>query len=180
MAADFAKTLKLLLDFFTRNGFDYALIGGFALNAYGRARQTDDIDFLLRDQDSGKTIDFLESIGYQTLNRTEAFSNHHHPLSGFSRVDFLYVNGDTADTIFREVREFPVLTDLRVRVVKPEHLIALKLFSMTANPERSALDREDLVHLLRQEGLDREEIRKYFLKYSTLDLLKELEGKSGD
>jgi hypothetical protein len=28
--------------------------------------------------------------------------------------------------------------------------------------------------------LDREEIRKYFLKYSTLDLLHELEGKSGD
>jgi hypothetical protein len=180
MAADFAKTLKLLLDFLTRNGFDYALIGGFALNAYGRARQTDDIDFLLRDRDSGKTVNFLESIGYQTLNRTEAFSNHEHPLSGFSRVDFLYVNGDTADTIFREVREFPVLTNLRVRVVKPEHLIALKLFSMTANPERSALDREDLAHLLRQEGLDREEIRKYFLKYSTLDLLKELEGKSGD
>jgi hypothetical protein len=180
MAVDFAKTLEMLLYFFTRNGLDYALIGGFALNAYGRARQTDDIDFLLRDRDSGKTIDFLESIGYQTLNRTEAFSNHQHPLSGFSRIDFLYVNGDTADTIFREVREFPILTDLRVRVVKPEHLIALKLFSISSNPERTALDREDLIHLVRQEGLDREEIRKYFLKYSTLDLLKELEGKTDD
>jgi hypothetical protein len=176
MAADFAKTLEMLLHFFTRNGLDYALIGGFALNAYGRARQTDDIDFLLRDRDSGKTIDFLESIGYQTLNRTD----HEHPLSGFSRVDFLYVNGDTADTVFREVREFPVLTDLRIRVVKPEHLIALKLFSMSSNPDRTALDREDLIHLLKQEGLDREEIRKYFLKYATLELLHELEGKSGD
>jgi hypothetical protein len=87
---------------------------------------------------------------------------------------------DFAKTIFREVREFPVLTDLRVRVAKPEHLIALKLFSMAANPERSALDREDLVHLLRQEGLDREEIRGFFLKYSSLDLLNELEGRSSD
>ena len=180
MVTDFAKTLEMLLNFFARNGLDYALIGGFALNAYGRARQTDDIDFLLRNRDSGRTIDFLESIGYHTLNRTEAFSNHEHPLFGFSRVDFLYVNGDTADTVFREAREFPVLTDLRVRVVKPEHLIALKLFSMTANPERSGLDREDLVHLLGREGLDRKEIRSYFLKYSSLDLLNELEGKSSD
>jgi len=122
----------------------------------------------------------LESIGYQTLLQTDAFSNHQHPMPGFSRIDFMYVNGDTANTIFHEVRNFPVLTSFQVRVVKPEHLIALKLFSIASNPERTALDREDLVHLLRQEGLDREEIRKYFLKYSTLDLLKELEGNSGD
>jgi hypothetical protein len=180
MAVDFEKTLEMLLSFFTRNGLDYALIGGFALNAYGRTRQTDDIDFLLRNRDAQKTIDFLESIGYQTLNRTEAFSNHEHPLAGFSRLDFLYVNGSTADTLFLEVREFPALTNLQVRVVKPEHLIALKLFSMTANPDRAALDREDLIHLLRQEGLDRGEIRKYFQKYATLDLLQELEGKTSD
>ena len=180
MAADFAKTLELLLNFFTRNGFDYALIGGFALNAYGLARNTNDIDFILRNRDAPRMVGFLESIGYQTISRTDTFSNHEHALPGFSRIDFMYVNGDTADTIFREAREFPVLAGLQVRVVKPEHLIALKLFSMASNPDRTALDREDLIHLLKHQGLDREEIRKYFLKYSTLDFLHELEGKSGD
>jgi hypothetical protein len=180
MATDFAKTLELLLNFFTRNGLDYALIGGFALNAYGLARNTNDIDFILRNRDAQRSVGFLESIGYHTLLRTDAFSNHEHPMPGFSRIDFMYVNGDTADTIFREARNFSVLTGFQVRVVKPEHLIALKLFSLASNPERTALDREDLIHLLRQEGLDREEIRKYFVKYSTLDLLKELEGNSGD
>ena len=89
------------------------------------------------------------------------------------------MNGATADSLFREVREFPVLGNMPVRVVKPEHLIALKLFSMTSNPERSALDREDLVHLLRQKNLNREEVEKYLLKYSMADLLPYLEGKNG-
>jgi hypothetical protein len=175
MAADFAKTLKMLLDYYSSRGLDYALIGGFALQAYGLSRNTDDIDFVLRSRDASGTIKFLESIGYQTLNRTEAFSNHEHPLSGFSRVDFLYVNGETADALFSNVREFPVFGNSKVRVVKPEHLIALKLFSMAANPERRALDQEDLVHLLHQEGLDRDEIRRYFQKYSTLEELEALE-----
>jgi hypothetical protein len=180
MATDFAKTLGMLLKFFNQNEMDHALIGGFALNAYGLSRNTDDIDFVLRDQDANKTIRFLESLGYQTLNRSDAFSNHEHSLGGFSRIDFLYVNGYTADTLFREAREFPVLTSLKVPVVKPEHLIALKLFSMASNPERTALDREDLVHLLHREGLNREEIRKYFQQYSTLDALSELDGKPDD
>ena len=88
MISDFSKTLRLLLDFFLQQGIDYALIGGFALNAYGRTRQTDDIDFLLRDRDAGKTIAFLESLGYRTLNRSAAFSNHEHLLAGFARETF--------------------------------------------------------------------------------------------
>ena len=106
MAADFAKTLELLLNFFTRNGFDYALIGGFALNAYGLARNTNHIDFILRSLDAREGGRFFGVYRFQTISRTEAFSNHEHTLPGFSRIDFMYVNGDTADTIFREAREF--------------------------------------------------------------------------
>lgn len=180
MAPDFAKTLRILLEYFCQNEVDYALIGGFALNVYGLSRNTDDIDFVLRSRDASGTIRFLEVLGYQTLNRTEAFSNHEHPLSGFSRVDFLYVNGETADALFSSVREFPVFGNFRVRVVKPEHLIALKLFSLSANPERRALDQEDLIHLLHQDGLDRVEIRRYFQKYSSLEEFEALSGPDHD
>jgi hypothetical protein len=180
MAMDYAKTLELVLDFFRAKGFDYALIGGFALNVYGLARNTDDIDFLLRNQDGPETVSFLESLGYQTLSRTEAFSNHEHSLKGFSRIDFLYVTGDTADTMFRETREVPLSSWGNVRIVKPEHLIALKLFSSVSNPERAALDKEDIAHLLRLKELDHNEIRKYFKKYSNLKLLEEFEGRSDD
>ena len=91
----------------------------------------------------------------------------------------MYINGDTADTLFARVREFPVLGHYRVRVVKPEHLIALKLFSMTSNLDREALDREDLVHLLQQKNLNREEVERYLRKYSMTDFLPYLEGKNG-
>ena len=180
MAMDYGKTLELVLEFFRAKGFDYALIGGFALNAYGLTRNTDDIDFLLRNQDGPETVSFLESLGYQTLSRTEAFSNHEHSLKGFARVDFLYVNGHTADTIFRETREVYLLAGRKVRIVKPEHLIALKLFSSVSNPERASLDREDIAHLLHLKDLDRNEIQNYFKKYSDLKVLRELEGQSND
>jgi hypothetical protein len=180
MPPDFAKTLKILLDFFSQNGLDYALIGGFALNAYGLSRNTDDIDFLLRRRDASPIISFLESIGYHTLNRTEAFSNHEHPLPGFSRVDFLYVDGETADTMFRETKEFPVLSNFQVRVVKPEHLIALKLFSTSSNPQRAALDRADLDHLLHLKDLNREEVAGYLKKYPGTAGSPETEGPPHD
>jgi hypothetical protein len=92
----------------------------------------------------------------------------------------LYINGDTADTLFARVREFPVLGHYRVRVVKPEHLVALKLYSMASNPERKALDRDDLIHLLKQEGLDREEVKGYFRKYSHLEEFNELIEPTND
>ncbi len=34
--------------FFERAGIDYALVGAFALKAYGYSRATEDVDFLVR------------------------------------------------------------------------------------------------------------------------------------
>ncbi len=40
----FKKTFQLLIDFFERERIDYALIGAFALKAYGYTRATQDVD----------------------------------------------------------------------------------------------------------------------------------------
>ena len=70
---DFTKTFNLLLDFFIKERMEFALVGGFALNVYGMTRTTNDIDILLEETSSTKVIPFLESLGYQTLYRSEAF-----------------------------------------------------------------------------------------------------------
>jgi hypothetical protein len=170
---DFTKTFKLILDFFLKEGMEFALAGGFALNVYGMTRTTNDIDILLEENSSSKVIPFLESLGYQTLYKSVAFSNHEHPL-GLARIDFIYVSGETAQKMFSESRQFPLFSSQMVKVVKPEHLIALKLFSIANNPDRAGLDTEDIRHLLGQPDLDFEEVSGYFKKFSSLKVLEEL------
>ena len=63
----FKKTFQLLIDFFERERIDYALIGAFALKAYGYTRATQDVDFIARQKDQKKIIANLEFLGFETL-----------------------------------------------------------------------------------------------------------------
>jgi hypothetical protein len=45
---NFKKIFQLLIDFFEQEKIDYALIGAFALKAYGYVRATQDVDFIVR------------------------------------------------------------------------------------------------------------------------------------
>jgi len=150
------------------------LIGAFALKAYGYLRATQDVDFLVRADDQEKIIRYLEALGYETLYRSRGFSNHVHALRALARIDFVYVEGETAETIFSEIRPLLVLEGLSVPVVKAEHLIALKVFAMKNDPERTFREMADLQQLLRLPGLDHKEIRGYFERYGQLDRYHEL------
>ena len=52
----FGDVFRLLIDFFEKARVDYALIGAFALKAYGYVRATQDVDFLVRYEDQDKII----------------------------------------------------------------------------------------------------------------------------
>jgi hypothetical protein len=58
----FKKIFQLLIEFFERERIDYALIGAFALKAYGYVRATQDVDFIARQKDQKKIIANLESL----------------------------------------------------------------------------------------------------------------------
>ncbi len=174
---NFENVLKFLQKFFDKEGMDYALIGGLALSAYGISRTTIDVDMLTHLDNRDRIVRFLESLGYETLARSEAFSNHEHPISDMGRIDLLYVSGDTAKTVLKEAREHPIFIDQKIKVVKPEHLVALKLFSKSANPARHNQETEDIRNLLALEQIDLEEVKGYFLKFASLEEFdKVLEG----
>jgi hypothetical protein len=59
--------LRNLLEFFERQEIDHALIGAFALKAYGYLRATRDVDFLVHTKDQEKIVLNLESLGYETV-----------------------------------------------------------------------------------------------------------------
>jgi len=170
----FRKTVQLLVSFFEKERIDYALIGAFALQAYGYVRATGDLDFIVRREDQEKVVSFLQSLGYHTLQRSAGFSNHVHPLEGLGRVDFVYGSGETADAIFSAVRRTPLLGRQELPVAKPEHLIALKVFAMKNDPSRLFREMADLEYLVRVDGVDREEVRKIFRQYGMEDRYEQL------
>jgi hypothetical protein len=170
--------IEHLLQFFQQEGIDYALIGAFALKAYGYPRATQDVDFLLRIEDQQKTIGHLESLGYETLYRSRGFSHHLHPLSRLGRVDFVYVAGDTADVMFAATRFLLLLDEISIPVVKLEHLIALKVYAMQNDPDRTFREMADIQHLMRVPGIDRNEVRGYFARFGQLERYYELTGEN--
>ena len=51
-----------------------------------------------------------------------------------------------------------------IPVPKPEHLIAMKVQAIRDAPERGLQDMVDIAYLLQLDGVDREEVRGYFVR----------------
>ncbi len=61
--------------------------------------------------------------------------------------------------------------------VRPEHLIALKIFAMKNDPERSFREMADIQQLLSLAEIDVDEVKGYFEKYGQLEKFYELTGR---
>lgn len=171
---DFAKALKELKAFFEREGFPFAIIGAFGLHAYGLTRATSDLDIVTDYGAQAKLIAFLESMGYETLHVSTGYSNHLHGDSEMSRLDFVFVSGETSRRLFESTRLMPVLEGLSIAVPRAEHLAAMKIQAMKNDPDRTFQEMADILFLMRLPGTDREEIRGYFEKQGMLDKYHEI------
>ena len=155
---------EALSDFFRQKNMDFAIIGAFALYTYGYSRATKDIDFITRIDNKEKVIHFLESLGFETIFSSEAFSNHLQPV-GSVKVDIMYVEGKTADDIFNAVENKALFNGLEFPVASKEHLVAMKLFAIQNNPDRKYKDLADIKEILKNTEYNKEVIREYFKKY---------------
>ncbi|MDI6751866.1 MAG: nucleotidyl transferase AbiEii/AbiGii toxin family protein [bacterium] len=174
------EQFKALTNFFERENLDYAVIGAFALYAYGYTRATRDVDFITRSEYQKKIIDYLESLGFETLNRSEGYSNHLHPV-GSVRIDLVYIGGETANIVFASTEKKIVLENLELPVVSPEHLIALKLFAVQNDPDRRYKELADIKEILRLTNLDIAAVRALFKKYGMEEYCDEItNGKNKD
>jgi hypothetical protein len=173
----FKDIFQLLTNHFEQEKIDYALIGAFALKAYGYVRATQDVDFLVRNKHQDEIITYLESLGYETIYSSAGYSNHVNPVSKLGRIDFVYVKGQTAKDIFRGTRRLLILGDLSLPVISPEHLVALKVFAMKNDPDRVFREMADIKHILSLPGIDIEAIKRYFNKYGQLERYYELIGE---
>ncbi|MEW6102404.1 MAG: nucleotidyl transferase AbiEii/AbiGii toxin family protein [bacterium] len=158
------EQFKLLTNFFEQENFDYAVIGAFGLYAYGYTRATKDIDFITRVEYQKMIVEYLEKIGFETLNRSEGFSNHLHPL-GQVRIDVVYVGGETANTIFQSTKKKLILENLEIPVVSPEHLISLKLFAIQNDPPRKYKELADIKEIFHLTNFKKNALQRLFKKY---------------
>jgi predicted nucleotidyltransferase len=172
---DFVKTLTAIAGFLDERGIHFALVGGLALTAYGSARSTLDVDLAVDAESQDNLIQFMESLGFETLYRSTGYSNHLHSDKAWGRVDFVYVRGETADKVFGEARSLDGPGGLKIPVPKPEHLIAMKVLAMKNDPERMFQEMADIRILMEQPEIDQDEIREYFAKQGLLERYRELE-----
>lgn len=126
---NFRCVLETVGKFLTDRGYRYALAGAFAMHAYGLSRATSDLDLVVEARGQGDLIHFLESLGYETLYVSTGYSNHLHSLPALGRIDCIYVEGATSEQLFQTTTEVGVIKGIPIRVVRPEHLCAMKILA---------------------------------------------------
>ncbi len=167
------EQFEILTGFFYREKLDFAIIGAFALHAYGYTRATTDVDFIARTDCQKKIVGYLESIGFETLSFSEGYSNHLHPI-GNIRFDLVYVEGETARSIFQGATKKLILENLELPVVSPDHLILLKLFAIHNEPGRKFKELSDIQEICRRTNIDKTALLKYFKKYGLEEYYDEI------
>jgi hypothetical protein len=127
----------LFLDCASKNSLSYLLIGGYAVNYYGYARNTKDMDIWLEPTNNNRSnfIQTLLCMGYSEqevsplLNEdfTQLFKATIGPPS--SAIDFLtYVHKDLSFTeAFQNHNRFEVKENLYMQIVPYEMLKEMKL-----------------------------------------------------
>jgi len=167
---DFERVLRTFIGFFDEQGIRYVVIGGLAVHAYGRLRPTKDADFGVDLDNQRRVIAFAESVGYETINDSRAFSNHVHADPTMGRVDFMYFDEMTAAKIFAVASENRLIEGISARVAAPGHLAMMKALSMKNFPQRALYEGDDVRVLLEVPGVNVAEVREYYERQGLLGL----------
>ena len=174
---DFEKVFAFLLTNFEKHNIRYALMGGLALHASGYSRATEDIDILILKEDMPKVKDFLLRLGYTPVHESEDVSNFRGLLKELGQIDFLHAHREYTKNMLKRARDCAILEDkFRVKVLKPEDLIGLKVQAGVNDPKRETREWADIEHLLRlhKGKLDLGLIQEYFALFGLQDKLHEL------
>ena len=155
--------LAPIVHLFEQTRIPYAVIGGYAVAAWGELRATRDVDFLCNAPDIGKLKSALKSAGYVFEHRTGDLED---PISDVIRIDtgstgsifeidvLAGIRGEPPGLLQRS-RTVP-FQGMEVKVAGPEDMIILKLLG------GSPLDLEDAHGILRvqKDAVSRELLRQ--------------------
>ena len=173
---DFALIFKFLIENLTREKIDFALVGGFALQAVGITRTTRDIDLLVLSQDSPKIKEIMLKHRYELLHESEDVLNFSSKDVELGRVDFLLAHRKYALAMLKRAKEESVFGGtFKIKVLRVEDQVGLKIQASSNDPKRLHQDMADIRMLIETHypKLDIQLIREYF---SLFNREKELDG----
>lgn len=173
-AMDLARVVGRLADFLEGEGVQVAVVGAHALQAYGVTRATIDLDLLTERRAQERLVPFMETLGYETLHRSEGYSNHLHHDREWGRVDFVYVDERTSGNLFGRATERATIGGRDVVLPRPEHLVAMKVLAMKNDRRRVLKDLADVQELLAVVPADEAEVRSYFERAGLLGKYEEI------
>jgi hypothetical protein len=125
--ADIAKTISVINQMMTDGMIEsYALGGATAVIFYTEPIATEDVDIFVHLKAGGNPFmefqpifDYLKDNGYE-------MKGEHFYVEGFP-VQFLPTGTDLLDEAINEANEFELAKEVIVRVMTPEHLVAVML-----------------------------------------------------
>ncbi len=166
---DFADALQRVSNYLASVDAKCAVVGGLALAVHGAGRLTDDVDIATESWVQVSLVEHLESLGYETLHRSEGYSNHAHEDSARGRINVVYLNPPTARDLFGESITSEIFPGVVVQVPRPEHLVAMKVLAAKNDPGRRLREMADIAALLGATGLAAESVRQYFERHDLID-----------
>lgn len=177
---DFKLVLEKLLKKFHEQNVRYALIGGFALGAYGVSRATVDVDFLVHRDDMEKVHTIMHENGYKCGYRTENVSQYSSSLKVFGEVDFIHAFREISIGMLQRAEEKSVFNEsISVKVLKVEDIIGFKVQAIANDESRKQGDLADIGALMKlhKKSLDWDTVEKYFSLFGFSPLFEELKRK---
>ncbi len=176
---DFKRVLEELLQGFEKNKVRYALMGGFAMGLWGMGRTTVDLDFLVHKNDLSKVEEIMTALGYECKFQTENVSQYVSPLRVFGEVDFLHAFRQPSLRMLDRAVDKKVFGEMRLKVLRPEDIIGLKLQAIKNNPHRKEREIEDVVFLASEYGsvMDWSVVEEYVKILDVQGLYEELQKR---
>jgi predicted nucleotidyltransferase len=179
---DIIKVITILSKEFSDRNIQYALIGGFAMNALGMARSTVDIDFLVLAQDTPKLNIFLESLGYSCVFKSENVSQYISSSHELGEIDVLHAFRSASLKMLKRSRTVSLFNNtIALKVLLPEDLVGLKLQASLNDKSRELRELADIHTILERfkGAVSWEIIEEHFNLFEQQLLFRELKEKYG-
>jgi hypothetical protein len=172
---DFKKVLKFLLLEFSNQKIDFALVGGLAVSVYTDPRMTQDIDLIVMTLDFDKAKKILIDAGYKLEYESSDIATFISAFPDMGRIDIQLAHRKHAIDMIKRAKEVEVLSTVKIKILKPEDLIGLKVQAYNNDPSRYYKDMADIQELLKNEDCkDLPLIEEYFKIFDRLDDFKKL------
>lgn len=155
----------------------FLLAGGHAVITHGYARNTFDLDLIIRRDDQPAWTELARKLNYQLFRQGPTFVQFNPAAPEFLPLDLMLVNQDTFAKLLAEAVPAPRPAG-GARVVSLLHLLALKCHAIKhGHPGRVEKDVDDVIHLVRLNRLDvnQANIRALVLKHGPIELYEKLQ-----